>query len=169
MGILKRIMKVRHKRSDESVQALDEDSSLSADLAANQDAVDPSDTPLMNVLIEPDSSETKAQSLLKARSIEGPVFVIGRRCGFVSQAPEDVDFTIRQVEPYTVSKRHCSIERFADHVIVRDLGGKYGFLVNGQRIGGRADTPKSIKLIKGGYDLVLGPRVSTIRFKLIID
>jgi len=124
---------------------------------------------LVQVRIEPDSAETKAQSMLKARTIESSVFTIGRRRGLVSDSPEDIDFSIRQVEPYTVSRRHCSIERLEDCIILHDLGGKYGSLVNGQRIGGRATAPKSIRLARGQYDLVLGPRDSTFRFKLIID
>ncbi|MFW2479407.1 MAG: FHA domain-containing protein [Lentimonas sp.] len=97
------------------------------------------------------------------------ILVIGRRCGSISKDTKGGNFSIRQVEPYTVSKRHCTIERLADSVIVHDLGGKYGLLVNDQRIGGRAINAKSIELAKGQHDLVLGPREGTIRFKLIID
>lgn len=169
MSLLKRISLVRRKRS-RIFERTSGDAVLAPSYTSSSlEVSDQTNVHLIKLRIEPDSIETKAQSLLKARSIVDPVFIIGRRRGLVSKTPEDVDFSIRQVEPYTISKRHCLIERLVNSVIMRDLGGKYGFLVDGQRIGGRTNAPKSIELTKGSYNLVLGPRESTICFKLIVD
>ncbi len=123
---------------------------------------------LISVRIEPASDQTRAQSLLRACAIETEVFTIGRKVGFVAQAPVEVDFCIRQVEPYTLSRRHCVIERAEDHITISDLGGKYGFLIDDQRVGGRPTAPKSIELKSGTYHLVLGPRGSSVCFDLIV-
>lgn len=124
---------------------------------------------LVNVRIEPDSEETKSQSLLGARDIKVPVFTIGRRSGSVGQKPSESSFSIRQVEPYTMSRQHCELELHDGFVIIRDLGGMYGTLVNDIRIGGRSDNERSMKIESGTHTLVLGPRNSTMRFKLIVQ
>ena len=124
---------------------------------------------LIRVRIEPASAATKSQSLLGARIIEESVFIIGRKSGNMGHDSGGVDFSIRQVEPYTVSRRHCAIERFSDHVVVRDLGGKFGLLVNNERLRGQPDAVASIKLTKGVHGLILGSRESVMCFNLIIE
>ena len=148
-------------RGDVANQA--EPSSAGADGVSSQASGD-----LICLRIEPASEETRSQSLLAARSIEQPIFTIGRRSGSVGRNPDETDFSIRQVEPYTVSRRHCVIERASDHVLVKDLGGKFGILVNDKRVGGSSSAPESIKLTKGVHQLTLGPRESVMRFNLIV-
>ena len=140
----------------------------SGTLSASDSTITSNEHALMYIRIEPASPETQSQSLLKARDIAAQTFIIGRRRGLVAHSADDVDFSIRQVEPYTVSRRHCLIERFADSVTITDLSGKTGLLINGQRIGGRSENLKSIKLCRGTYNLILGPRDSTVRFRLIV-
>lgn len=125
---------------------------------------------LVEVRIEPDSPETKKQSLLKPRHIDKRVYHIGRwdqnaelSSGF------QVDFLIRQPEPFTISRCQCAIELEQDHVMFHDMGGRYGTVVDGVRIGGRPDTPKSVRLEKGEHTLIFGPRNSVLRFKLIVQ
>lgn len=127
-------------------------------------------TGLVEARIEPDSPETKKQSLLKARNIDKQVFRIGRwdqNAGFAS-SPQ-ADFLIRQVEPFTLSRFQCAIELAKDHIIFHDLGGRHGTVVDGTRIGGRPNTPTSVRLDKGEHTLVFGPRSSILRFKLIVQ
>ena len=137
--------------------------------AADQDPAVHLNGSLIRVRIEPASAATKSQSLLCARIIEESVFIIGRKSGNAGHNSGDVDFSIRQVEPYTVSRRHCAIERFSDHVMVRDLGGKLGLLVDNERLGGQSDAVASVKLTKGVHGLILGPRESVMRFNLIVE
>ena len=98
MSLFKQISKLRLKRSN-TLQKEPDVSDLEAE--ANH----PGGVCLVQVRIEPDSAETKAQSMLKARTIESSVFTIGRRRGLVSNSPDDIDFSIRQVEPYTISRK----------------------------------------------------------------
>ncbi|MGJ8638020.1 MAG: FHA domain-containing protein [Opitutaceae bacterium] len=168
MSLFKRLFK--SESGGTTVDGKTQDADLDSDDSVRPDSSGATDSDnLIHVRIEPSSEETKAQSLLRARDIEKPVFVIGRRRGLVSHSPDDVDFSIRQVEPYTVSRRHCSIERFEDSVVISDLGGKYGFGVDGKRVGGRSNEVTSMTLKKGEYQLILGPRDSSVCFKLIID
>ncbi|MGJ8653258.1 MAG: FHA domain-containing protein [Opitutaceae bacterium] len=124
---------------------------------------------LIKVRIEPDSKEIQSQSLLSARDITTNIFTIGRRDGKVGQAPSNSTFSIRQIEPYTVSRQHCALELHPEFVLVSDLGSQYGTLVNGTRIGGRNKEQSTIKIERGTHALLLGPRNSTIRFKLIVQ
>jgi pSer/pThr/pTyr-binding forkhead associated (FHA) protein len=124
----------------------------------------------VEVRIEPDSPEAKKQSLLKSRSIDKRVYRIGRwdKNADRSSGPH-MDFTIRQSEPYTISRHQCAIELAQDHIIFHDLGGRYGTVIDGARIGGRPNTPTSVRLEKGEHSLIFGPRCSTLRFKLIVQ
>lgn len=161
-GLLRRLFKsVRPDASAQFVRASDQHSDALS--------VKPLHANLVCVRIEPASEETRSQSLLAARAIKQPIFTIGRRSGLVGARAAEVDFSIRQVEPYTVSRQHCAVELSKSTVVVRDLGGKFGVLVNGQRIGGRSNAPTSIQLDKGVHLLVLGPRDSIIRFNLIVE
>ncbi len=99
------------------------------------------------VYIEPDSSETQAQSLLAARRITTRVFTIGRRSGTGYTDPAGGgDLVIAQVESYTISRRHCGVEITGEGGFVVDIGGRRGTSVDGVRIGGRAGAPQEIKL-----------------------
>ncbi|MGJ8650060.1 MAG: FHA domain-containing protein [Opitutaceae bacterium] len=125
---------------------------------------------LVKVGIEPDSPEAKRQSLLKARYIDKQVYRIGRwdKNADHGSGPQ-MDFLIRQPEPYSISRSQCAIELTKDHIMFHDLGGRYGTVVDGARVGGRPNTPTSVRLEKGEHTLVFGPRNSILRFKLIVQ
>lgn len=137
-------------------------------ISTEESSADSADS-IVQVRLEPNSEESKTQSLLKARDITTPVFTIGRRSGELGHAPCESELSIRQVEPYTLSRKHCAMELNADFVLVRDLGSQYGTLVNGTRIGGRNTEESTMKLERGTHALILGPRNSTVRFKLVIQ
>ena len=123
------------------------------------------------VWIEPVSERARAQTLLKRRKIEQAVFTIGRRgalaVGKLGRQSE-IDYLVSEHEPYLVSKRQCAIERVGEGIWIRDLGSRLGTLVNGVRLGGRRKQ-KEIQLPVGEHDLVLGPRDSPLRFKVIVQ
>lgn len=122
------------------------------------------------VYIIPASRETRSQSLLRKKRIDQPLFVIGRRSGHGFTDPQNIpDLLVAQTEPYTISKRHCALGIKEDGVHVIDLGGRRGTLVDDVRIGGRSDNPKELHVGRGEHSLVLGPRSSKLRFKLIVE
>lgn len=105
---------------------------------------------LVEARIEPDSPEAKRQSLLKARYIDKQVYRIGRWDQNADHGSDaQMDWSIRQVEPYSISRYQCAIELTKDHIMFHDLGGRYGTVVDGTRIGGRPNTPISVRL-EGG-------------------
>ena len=122
------------------------------------------------VWIAPKSAQAKRQSLLKERKMTGESLLIGRR-GSIGEkhglSPDDL--LISQHEPYTVSKQHCAIEIREDGVWVRDLGSRYGTIVDDRQFGGRSeDAQFELKLEPGVYSLIPGPRGSRYTFTLTV-
>ncbi len=125
---------------------------------------------LVKVQIQPDSPETKAQSLLQARSISKRFYTIGRTSGGdADYVANPVDFGIRQAKPFTISRQHCAIELGENSIKIKDLGGRYGTVVDGVRVGGRSDAATEVELARGEHHLIFGPRDSCFRFKLIVE
>lgn len=121
--------------------------------------------------IEPDSELTHGQSLLARRKIESGVFLIGRRgSGYLSDTSPLPDFALPENEPFTVSKRHCELCVNEQGVVIRDLGSRFGTVVDGIRLGG-SRRPKCTELLleAGEHTLVIGPRDSDHRFRLIVE
>lgn len=133
------------------------------------DRADPRNCVAGAVWIEPASERACAQTLLQARQIEQSVFTIGRRGSLAGSGRNArIDYLVSEHEPFLVSKRHCAIERVGEEVWVRDLGSRLGTLVNGIRLGGGRKQMK-MQLPVGEHDLVLGPGISPLRFKVIVQ
>lgn len=105
---------------------------------------------------------------------EGPIeitkfpFRIGRRTsaddgkGTVFSAN---DYGLNDVEPFQVSRSHCSIEREGDKYFVRDRGSTLGTVVNDIQIGVNYAT-LTRDLVKGENILVVGSARSSFRFRI---
>lgn len=126
---------------------------------------------LAHVIIEPDSPEMRAQSLLRAREITKRYFTIGRRSsGSIARARNTLpDHLVAEKYPYTVSREHCEIERFPSGIYVRDLNSRMGTVVNGTRISSRQGHESEIVLGLGEHSVVLGRRDGVIRFRIIVS
>ncbi len=126
---------------------------------------------LLQVRVEPDSSEMKAQSVLKACSVSGRYFTFGRRGSrrYVSAETNVPDHRIANPYPYTISRQHCELERMETQVMVRDLNSRLGTVVNGRRLGCRKGQQSEIALGPGEHSLVLGRSQGEVRFKLVIS
>lgn len=125
----------------------------------------------LKVWIEPASARTKSQRLLTRSEIEKEdLFIIGRR-GFGEGRYDysNPGFQIRDHEPFTISKRHCSISITSEGVLVEDLRSRFGVIVNGQRLGVSRNNPSRVVLGRGEHDLVIGRRSSDNRFRLIVQ
>ncbi len=129
-----------------------------------------SESSLLAVRIEPDSPQMKAQSVLKACSVNGRYFTFGRRSSRrYSRTETDLpDHRIANEYPYTVSRLHCEIERIEGQVIIRDLNSRFGTVVNGHRLLSAEESPAEISLGVGEHSLVLGRSRGDVRFRLII-
>ena len=122
------------------------------------------------VWIVPDSDLTRSQSLLAKRRIEAKVFKIGRRSsGAINNSQPLADLLLPQGEPFTISRFHCELVIGTKSVVVRDLDSRFGILVNGVRLGERRSGRSEMKLRPGEYSLVIGPRDSEYRFRLIVE
>ena len=125
---------------------------------------------LSDVLIEPDSPEMKAQSLLQARKIDKRYFSIGRRSSRPTALSEYAlpDYLVAEKYPYTISREHCEIERTNSCISVRDLNIRLGTVVNGTRISSREGYESEIDLGFGEQSLVLGRSAGVIRFRVVV-
>ncbi|MFP4166351.1 MAG: FHA domain-containing protein [Opitutales bacterium] len=122
-----------------------------------------------HVRIDPDSDETREQTLLRGREIRQRNFLIGRRKTGAEPNPEQLpDFIVCEHEPFTVSKNHCLIELVEDGVVVRDLGSRFGCVLNGEKIGGAKGMVAEKRLGAGEHTLVLGRKDGPYRFRLTI-
>lgn len=122
-----------------------------------------------NLLIEPDSDETRRQSGLKKQTLTSFPFVLGRRADLA--ACVDVFSKIRLLigdrMPFRVSRSHCAIEHVKGAYFIQDRGSKLGSIVNGIPIGAAAKDDR-VRLRTGRNTLVLGPANSEIRFILTV-
>jgi pSer/pThr/pTyr-binding forkhead associated (FHA) protein len=122
-----------------------------------------------NLLIEPDSDETRRQSGLKKQTLTSFPFILGRRADLA--ACVDVFSKIRLLigdrMPFRVSRSHCAIEHVKGAYFIQDRGSKLGSIVNGIPIGAAAKDDR-VRLRTGRNTLVLGPANSEIRFILTV-
>jgi CRP-like cAMP-binding protein len=122
-----------------------------------------------NLIIEPDSDETRRQSALKKQTLTSFPFIIGRRADLA--ACVDVFSKIRLLIgdriPFRVSRSHCAIEHVQGAYFIQDRGSKLGSIVNGIPIGSAAKDDR-VRLRTGSNTLVLGPANSEIRFILTV-
>lgn len=172
MITLLKLFSPKHNLSVTSVSQQGESSHPEISAGDLQSAVDATqlDSRGFEVWIQPDSALTQSQSLLSKRKIDTDVFTIGRRgSGYVSSTQPLRDFALPQNEPYTVSKCHCQIHLSESGATVRDMESRYGTVVNGIRLGGRRAQLKELELGPGAHALVIGPRNSEYRFRLIVE
>ncbi|WP_269522321.1 FHA domain-containing protein [Coraliomargarita parva] len=121
------------------------------------------------VWIEPISEKAKRQTLLKKRQLNDESLLIGRRGSIAELQPGDKDaYLISQMEPYTVSKRHCQLEVREDGVWLQDLDSRFGTYVDGTVLGGKSGQ-KEICLEPGEHELIPGPERSNFRFKITVE
>ncbi|MEM8867808.1 MAG: FHA domain-containing protein [Verrucomicrobiota bacterium] len=96
-------------------------------------------------------------------------FKIGRR-GSIGEnyCGNKPDFLIAELEPFTVSRHHCSIKKTKNGAMIKDLGSKTGFMIMNERFGGRRGQKDRVEVGPGEHILILGPRGGHARFKLTI-
>jgi pSer/pThr/pTyr-binding forkhead associated (FHA) protein len=82
---------------------------------------------------------------------------------------EPPDCLIAQPYPYTVSRRHCEIERLPDGVIIRDLNSRLGTIVNGERLRVFHGQYSQVSLGEGEHTLVLGKSDGQVGFRVIVS
>lgn len=124
----------------------------------------------MEVWIEPDSPETRSQSLCARRRIEGSTFVIGRRGSGISFMPVNPpDLCVSQGEPYSLSKRHCMITIKNDNIYIKDLNSRFGTVINDHRFGNSINGVSVMKLRSGVHSLTLGIRSDNIKFRILVN
>ena len=124
----------------------------------------------IEVWIEPDSTETRSQSLCARRRIEGSTFIIGRRGSGISFMPvNSPDLCISQGEPYSLSKRHCMITIKNGNVYIKDLNSRFGTVINDHRFGNSINGVSVMKLRSGVHSLTLGIRSDNIKFSITVN
>jgi CRP/FNR family cyclic AMP-dependent transcriptional regulator len=77
------------------------------------------------------------------------------------------DFSIRDRQPFQVSKNHCSIEREGDNYFVRDRGSTLGTIVNDIHIGVHHGT-LTVDLKQGENILIVGSQRSPYKFRVVL-
>ena len=75
------------------------------------------------------------------------------------------DYVISDVEPFQISRSHCSIEREGDHFFVRDRGSTLGTIVNGTPIGVHFAT-LTCDLHAGENTITIGSMRSPFKFRI---
>ena len=122
----------------------------------------------VEVWLRPDTEELKKQTLMQARKIDQPVFLIGRRSSETIAYPHEnpPDLLIFENSPYTLSKLQCQIEISEDQVILRDLGSRTGTILGNKRLLSRKRKPISMVVPRGSHSLILGSREGPYRFRL---
>jgi len=78
------------------------------------------------------------------------------------------DYPLDDVEPYQVSRSHCSIEREGDNYFVRDRGSTLGTVVNGTAIGVHYAT-LTCDLKKGENSILVGSHRTPFKFRIDLD
>lgn len=125
----------------------------------------------VEVWLHPDTEELKRQTLMKARKIEKPVFLIGRRTSESIAYPEDnpPDLILFESSPYTLSKLQCQIVINDDEVILRDLGSRSGTILGKKKLLSRKRKPTSVVVPKGSHSLILGHHSGPFHFRLVVS
>ena len=97
-------------------------------------------------------------------------YCVGRAAG---NAPEDGsgenDLLLKDRRPYSVSRRHFSLEWDGDVCYFRDVGSRLGNLVNGLRVGGNTPGPVKVALKPGRNSVHLGVRRGKLSFTFIVE
>lgn len=75
------------------------------------------------------------------------------------------DYSLHDVEPFQVSRSHCSIEREGDHFFVRDRGSTLGTVVNDEPIGVNYAT-LTRDLHRGENTVLVGSARSPFKFRI---
>lgn len=122
-----------------------------------------------NLLLEPDSEETRTQSALQAQTLTNFPFLFGRRADLAACVDvfSKTRLLIGDRMPYRISRTHCAIEHENGAYFIQDRGSKLGSIVNGIPTGAAAKEDR-VRLRTGKNTLVLGPANSAIRFILTV-
>ena len=134
------------------------------------DGITGADQRMPEVWIEADCPRAEGLRVCRRQRVVRPVFVIGRRRSYID-TPEarEVDLQIPDQQPFSVSRRHCAIELADSKVVVRDLGSRFGTLVDGVRLGeARGRVEVSLPLSRGVHRIVLGPNAAGLCLRLTI-
>jgi len=78
------------------------------------------------------------------------------------------DYPLEDVEPFQVSRSHCSIEREGDNYFVRDRGSTLGTAVNGTAIGVNYGS-LTCDLKKGENSILVGSHRTPFKFRIDLD
>ncbi|MDX8390070.1 MAG: cyclic nucleotide-binding domain-containing protein [Mariprofundaceae bacterium] len=79
------------------------------------------------------------------------------------------ELEIHDIPPYSISRKHCHIEKKRGRLYLVDSGSKLGFWLNGERFGGRSSADR-LQLQAGNvYELHLGSSDSNFAFKLQVE
>jgi CRP-like cAMP-binding protein len=95
-------------------------------------------------------------------------FRVGRAPDPGEATLEANDLVFADSQPYTLSRKHFSIEIRADGVFVQDRGSHLGTIVNGKKIGGNRNTDPE-KLRVGENEISAGAKRSPFRFRLVVQ
>ncbi len=109
-----------------------------------------------------------AQKMLGGSAIEITSFPfrVGRKGQSEKGSPSNVhknDLNLDDPRPHRISRNHFQIEHHEHHFLIRDLGSRFGLLVNDHPIGA-THRNKIQKLVKGENTLVVGGIGSQYRF-----
>lgn len=123
------------------------------------------------VRIQPDSDQTRKQSLLQSREIDCESFTIGRRGSrrYIDSEKNLPDFIVANEYPFTVSRFHCEIVRTENGVWVRDLKSRMGTIVNDKRLLCKEGYDSEVFLGNGTHRLELGRRGGGVRFRIVVS
>ena len=114
-----------------------------------------------HVILKPISDAAKDVIPDDAVMITNFPYFIGRESAHSFQTN---DLQIKDKKPFQVSRNHLSIERDADHIVVRDRGSFNGTRVNEQKIGRHAASDGMV-LTPGINTITVGGHQSPYQFR----
>ena len=116
------------------------------------------------------SSKPEIAKVVGAKPIEIKYFpfLVGRETSKLSEAMSPpVKLAVPDTEPYQMSRRHFSIEKEGDNIIVRDYGSHNGTIVNGFMLGGGSTCFRAV-LSPGENHIIAGTFISKFWFTCLV-
>ena len=95
---------------------------------------------------------------------------VGRATGNAAEdASNGNDLLLKDRRPYSISRKHFSIEWAGDACCFQDAGSRLGSIVNGRRVGGNTPGPVKVSLKPGRNSVHLGARRGKLSFTFIVE
>ena len=124
---------------------------------------------LVRIRLVPDGKRVRTLVRHDEVAVDAVPFIVGRTASGEGKGTyADVSLPLADQRPFSLSRRHFSIDCANGALLVRDMGSYHGTTVNGLILGGNG-RPTTAPLRTGENELTAGKADSPFRFRIVVE